>query len=292
MMRTLILSLGLLLPLSVFAGAPADAVLVPNSDQEQAKAELQQRGLKVSMADYFLQLPVANAETIRLYVRAGMPADAVDAHGVPALVAVLSDADDFKRGETTPFRGALIQERMKVIEYLLAQGADPNRADEQGTTPLHMAASYSWFWWAIPKLVAAGARIDPHEQSFSMTPLDVAITEKNGEGVKALLQAGANVNEPADRNTSPLVLAIEADSMTIVDILLGAGADPKTIATGGRSCLHQAADSASPDIIKTLLAAHLDPKLKDDAGRTPYDLAKARGRNQMVLNLLDPALAK
>ncbi len=71
----------------------------------------------------------------------------------------------------------------------LAAGADPTARDEQGTTPLHMAAA--WGYESVFKaLLDAGAKPDARHKKGS-TPLHAAAFGGDASVVKALLDVGA-----------------------------------------------------------------------------------------------------
>lgn len=76
-------------------------------------------------------------------------------------------------GCSTPLEQAIIHRRADLVEYLLANGADPNLAVGGGTTPLHIAVLPRDFkvpWDIIGHLIDAGAdinAIDPQTQLSS-----------------------------------------------------------------------------------------------------------------------------
>lgn len=79
------------------------------------------------------------------------------------------------------------------VQYLLQAGADPNIASTNGHTPLHYAAC-SGNVGVVRKLIEGGAHPNC-EDTEGETPLHVAASELNGRGViRALLAAGANIN--------------------------------------------------------------------------------------------------
>jgi len=56
----------------------------------------------------------------------------------------------------------------------------------------------------------------------------------------------------------------------------------------GRTVLHYAAEyNGSPELVKLLLKRGADPKLKDNSGKTPADIARAKG-NPPLAKLLSP----
>ena len=66
-----------------------------------------------------------------------------------------------------------------------------------------------------------------------MTPLICAIDTNWVEGVRALIEAGADPSFNATLESNPFISAIKVGSMEIVEILLQAGAD-----VNGSGCLY------------------------------------------------------
>jgi ankyrin repeat protein len=93
----------------------------------------------------------------------------------------------------------------KSIKLLAEAGADPNAADADGRTPLFYAGSSG----ALNSLIEAGAEVD-HRAGSGETPL-LAWMRRRGtlEGVRVLLNAGANPTLEDGRGVSPLSLAKE-----------------------------------------------------------------------------------
>ncbi len=150
-----------------------------------------------------------------------------------------------------------------------------------------------------------------------MTALMKAIINNDLLSVQNLIQRGADVNELDDHQDAPLVIAAYKGHTEIVKLLLEAGADvaavdPEMKATAlhaaayagrteaakvliaykidmdkqgpynGYTALHDAIWQNNIDTAKVLIeaGARLDIKAKD--GQTALDLAKARGRKEIV----------
>ncbi len=104
---------------------------------------------------------------------------------------------DVPHGDTraTPLRAALMGERVEQFHALLAAGADPDRADRMGNTPLHVAGQINEPARAL-ELLKAGA--DPMARNMQgvtfqrylfMTRVDLLNTEtrRDREAVQAWL---------------------------------------------------------------------------------------------------------
>src|SRR5262249_36978800 len=109
---------------------------------------------------------------------------------------------------------AVMMGQVETVEDLLTAGADPNRANEAGSTPLMPAClrGREVIWEAL-----AG-------QSFPSGP-----GRKQTDWpamVRVLLEAGAEVNARDKNGMTALMMARSVGQSQIVEMLLQAGADP------------------------------------------------------------------
>ena len=107
------------------------------------------------------------------------------------------------------------------LNYLLSRGARPDLQDNQGNTPLHLAAGIGW-----------------------------------AEGAQILLARRANVNLPNGRGETALILAVQRRDLALTRLLMSAGADPRrTDSVAGYSALDYARrDNRSAAILRILEA--------------------------------------
>jgi ankyrin repeat protein len=105
------------------------------------------------------------------------------------------------------------------LGFMLGKGAKADIQNEDGTTPLAIAAQIGWV-----------------------------------EGADRLLRSGAHVDLANNRGETPLILAVQGHDLAMVRLLLGKGANPKkTDNVAGYSALDYARrDSRSPAIVKLL----------------------------------------
>jgi ankyrin repeat protein len=189
---------------------------------------------------------------------------------------------------------AVQQHDLAAVQQQLAAGADTAAADENGITPLHLAAA-SGQGWVVATLLAAGAdvssrtRVKPGSWSSNVTPLQLltmgmcyvpsstndhalhsqgqqaspvhhcgATCEQQADVVQQLAAAGAQVDVAAagkDCKRTPLHFAAAAGCSAVVAALLQAGADPATSTPSGYNVLHAAASSGSLEVMQQVLGA-------------------------------------
>lgn len=128
----------------------------------------------------------------------------------------------------------------------------------------------------LKALVSAGADVN-QKTSEGKTVLHLAVDKKNSENVKVLLELGANVNE-VDENGSSLLhhLASEINesSMEISKALLAKGAKVDVINKDKDAPIHIAVKKDNPDFLKLLLKSGANANIEDGEKQKPLDLAK------------------
>jgi uncharacterized protein len=181
------------------------------------------------------------------------------------------------------------------IRTLAAAGADVNARDGHGRTPLHVA-TFAKQRAAVQALAAAGAKLDllEHDRYDAVTIASVANDE---ETLKLLLSLGASAKQVTSRyDGTALIAAAHLGHAGVVRQLIAAGAPLdhvnnlhwtaliESIVLGDGGPRHQAT-------LKALVDAKASLQLADREGRTPLQLAKARGYGEMV-KMLEAAGAR
>lgn len=124
------------------------------------------------------------------------------------------------------------------------------------------------------------------------TPLHVAAYRGQAEVVKYLVTRPGLLKDPVDkRGLTPLMLAASAGHSQVVQCLLEAGCDPALKSQDGSTALHRAAAQGQLACVEALLAAGCDPKVTDLKNKTPQTVAeeKRKGDWQQVVSALQKA---
>jgi ankyrin repeat protein len=210
----------------------------------------------------------AELGALRALIAAGAGVDR-DSNGLTALIAATRDSYDG---------------RIEAVMTLLANGADPNRADEAGNTPLHFAA-LTRDAGVAQSLIDAGARIDAINRE-GLTPLAIACEAANWTVVEFLLKRGAAVHLAAASPALLAAAAVEGDDPRGVRLLLKAKAKVDARGPQGRTALMVAALADNAEIAETLLAAGADLDARDEAGQSALLDAARAGANRVLQRLV------
>lgn len=85
--------------------------------------------------------------------------------------------------------------QLAIVGALLAHGAEPNARNQNGTTPLHLAAFHGRPLAQVERLLEAGA--DPFAETYEgLTPFDQAVRQDQAEVARLLLARGARPHPP------------------------------------------------------------------------------------------------
>jgi ankyrin repeat protein len=136
---------------------------------------------------------------------------------------------------------------------LLAERADPNQTEADGTTPLHWAVHHDDAE-LVARLLAAGANVAV-ANDYGATPMSEAAVMANPAVLAALLDAGADVDSPnADGQTSLMVVA-RGGNTAAARLLLERGADVNARESRkGQTPLMWAVAQSHPAMVELLLA--------------------------------------
>ena len=113
-----------------------------------------------------------------------------------------------------------------------------------------------------------------------------AAADQDRAAVRALLDAGVDVNAARADGVTALVYAAHWDDLETVDLLLGAGAHVNAADDHGVTALARACENASPAMVERLLDAGANPGAAQTSGLTPLMTAVETGNVEVVRLLL------
>lgn len=270
-----------------------------------------------------IQIPDSlSSETVKVLIAAGANVNDVDEGGRTPLMFA-SQTGSLETIKTLLVAGASINARDKsgqtalmwgqvasryagrynpeVIKTLIGARADVNAVDKSGRTPLMFAAQAD-LAESVKMLLEAGAKayINAKDErgetaliyafnSFYYSTNHL-VAHPSLAIVKALIAAGANVNDVNGSGRTPLMLAAQRNSLDAVKILLAAGASIKTKDNKGRTVLmYDPLYNYSPsvEVFKTLMAAGADVNAIDENGQTPLMSAAHSAPIEVIKMLLE-----
>jgi ankyrin repeat protein len=158
--------------------------------------------------------------------------------------------------------------------------ADPvsvmNQTQPDGTTPLHSAVQQDRLD-LVQALLAGGANVNAKNR-YGVTPLDLAATTGDAPVTQALLKAGADVKAVAPETGSIMSTAARTGSPEVIKLLLSAGADANFAeSSSGQTPLMWAAAEGHPDAVNALLAGGAKAGTKAHDQQTALFYAVRRG---------------
>ncbi len=191
-----------------------------------------------------------------------------------------------ERARYTGLHQAALSGRTAEVEKALARGEAVDARDDHGRTPLHVAA-YRRQHEMMRALVAAGA--DPNAlEDDAYDIVTIAAVANDPETLRLALKLGArpgNVTSPYEGTA--LIAAAHLGHVEVVKILIDAGAPLDHVNNLRWTALIESivlgdGGPAHVETLRSLVEAGADVNLADGQGRTPLELARARGYAAMV----------
>lgn len=209
------------------------------------------------MQPFFDAIKAGDLDQVRaLLDRSPQLADAVDDAGASALMAAsYSRRDDVVR--------LLVERGAKIDVFAAAAAGETARLRELIAADPGLAQSFNKDGW---------------------TPLHLAAFFGRPECAKALLDAGAKVNERSTNamHNMPLHAAAAGRGADIVRLLIERGAYVNARQQGGWAALHAAAQNGDAETARLLIAAGAEVAARADNQQTPLDMALGGGHQEIV----------
>lgn len=189
----------------------------------------------------------------------------------------------------TPLWLAAQQGYTNILNLFLSKGANPNvKSVKNSRSPLHQAAQNGHLN-AIVTLLRHGAIPDLVEED-GWSPLLLACQQGHIDIVSALLDSGAEINLQEKDGATGLWLAAQQGHTAVVKLLLDRGAKQLATFDAQRMPIHQAAQNNRLEALKLLVEGGADINCRSnsseqDGGITPLWLA-SQGGHVAILDYL------
>jgi len=140
---------------------------------------------------------------------------------------------------------------------LIAQRADVNAAEADGTTPLHWAV-HRGDLELTQRLIRAGARVNVKNE-YGSTPMAEAAILGRADLLEALLKAGADVESPNADGQTALMIVARSGRVDAARLLIEHGANVNAVERWrGQTALMWAAAQKQPAMVAELIKAGAD----------------------------------
>jgi hypothetical protein len=170
-----------------------------------------------------------------------------------------------------------VQQEIVMLGGLMALSAEE---------PLVIAASANDLP-TVRKLIAAGVDVNIRDKIVDSTALDEAVNYGNREMVRALLDAGAEINARSSRRQTALMRLDDDATEKLVWDLVAAGAKINLRDEDRDTALILAARYAKPEVLRALLNAGAKVNAKNKEGETALMNAAYSGSLENVRLLID-----
>jgi uncharacterized protein len=191
-----------------------------------------------------------------------------------------------------PLHEAVRHDYANIVELLLQHGADVNRLDYYGYTPL-LKAAYWNSYQAAQLLLRWNANLNIQECYYGYTAIHTAVYYGYEAMTKLLISAGANLNIQNYSGNTVLHYAADAkheglsglfcaivcpffyryhpEQDKIVKVLIAAGVDVNLVNKENKTALWNAVKNDFYKVTELLLKAHASVDIRDDNNKTVFD---------------------
>ena len=255
-------------------------------------------GLKINPDDDYFKAQIHNIDIYRvslikyLVEKIGLHPDAVLNDKKYNKNTITNGGYNEYYSETPMLRALLINHR-EVAIYLLFAGADPHeRVDGVNSLQLASLKYYDDYEDLVLYLLDKG--LDPNECynkdvriNYNSTPF-LQICENGSKKVlKALVDAGADVNSTDYNGNSPLMISMQNNNVEGMDYFIEIGLDLNYRNSENDTPLTIAIKEKNKKCVNSLLKNGANPDLPDRYGYRPYIIAKAMQYNEILPLLVE-----
>lgn len=183
----------------------------------------------------------------------------------------------------TPLIYCVLNNKIKTLEFLLANKADPKIIDVLGKTPFNYACQMGNVKMA--KIILKKSSLK-YETEKDPKIIFHAINENMGEMISFLIKLGVSLNEVNHLGYTPLMCTIFRGNIKAAIEIMDHDADVNIKSNNGKTALMYAVEIGNKWLIKTIIDKGGDINAVDNSGDTIRDYVK-RTDNRELLHFFD-----
>ena len=255
---------------------------------------------KVSFEEAVQVIRENNLRVLNKYLENGLDPEMQDQHGKALITeaAICGNDDVFAKmlamkveinkcyNGRTLLSYAVQADNFDTVCLLVINGADVNKCDKDGTSPLCEALERGFFDIA-DFLMRSGAKYDVNK--WGLNPL-MDFNEIPNDTIDLLASSGMDVNylDAKSKFGTLLNWTIARNASGSIDMLLTLGADPNMAGLDGMPALHYAVvNGANADVVRKLIDAGAEVNAIDGYGNTPLHYIVTRNCDDDVIRVLN-----
>ncbi|MFC1616064.1 ankyrin repeat domain-containing protein [Patescibacteria group bacterium] len=198
-----------------------------------------------------------------------------------------ADMDKINAGDYSSLLNSAVESQsLEMVNWLLNEGFDANESYDIGWTALHSACSGANLD-IVKALVQAGADMNAQDY-YGLFPIGVSMNYDRPENALYLIEQGADVNLiSSEIGKTPLHEAAYFGQLEVAQALIDAGAKVNATNFYNETPLYAGVSGANLDLIQLLIDNGADLEIPDQQGFTPLHLAASLGELEVLDLLID-----
>jgi len=198
---------------------------------------------------------------------------------VELLIAHGAEIDHLDNDGKSPLFYAAGNGHIKVVELLINHGAKVDQLDNDGTSPLFYAAGNGHIK-VVELLIGHGAKVDQLDNDGT-SPLLYAAGDGHIKVVELLINHGAKVDHLDNEGYSALIKAAGFGHIKVVELLIDHGAEIDHLDNGGRSALWYAVVQGHVDVVDVLIRSGANVNQVNAEGQSLLGIAINSGLSDL-----------
>lgn len=179
----------------------------------------------------------------------------------------ISQIEDKNSYGLTPLQDAVRLNKTDMVKFLLLNGANINETDKEKNNILLYAIISEAPYEMIENLIKSGATVNAQNE-LGQTPLTVALSQKNTDLVKLLLQSGAQIQNMSDGQNMLFYAYDKKAPIELLNVLIDNKLDVNSTDGEGNNLLLKALKNKDTEVALFALNHGADINQNDNEGET------------------------